>query len=126
MWGVIITQPVHVAGVVLIIEDSNKDVISLGLYNQITRQRKNELIQLFPVGMIIGIKQPYLSLSYTGVVSLRNDNPENIMFKIEHRVRGSVPTGLYSEKYKNIGNAFFKKQEFLSAIRCYKQALKLS
>ena len=51
---------------------------------------------MYPIGMEIGIKQPYLSLSYTGVISLRNDNPENIMFKIEHTVVGSVPTGVYS------------------------------
>ena len=83
LWAKVITEPVQVAGVILIIEDGYKDVISLGLYNQVRKKNAVELNKLFPVGMVLGVKHPYLSLSYTGVLSLRNDNPENIMFKIE-------------------------------------------
>ena len=34
----------------------------------------------FPEGTRIGIKQPYLKLSFSGTLYLRNDNPENIIF----------------------------------------------
>ena len=46
-----------IAAVCLIVEDKNKDVMSLGLYNQISRSVKlDELKPMFPNGMIIGIK----------------------------------------------------------------------
>ena len=64
-----------IAAVCLIVEDKNKDVMSLGLYNQInTSVQIEELNTLFPKGMRIGIKQPYLKVSYRGIVALRNDN----------------------------------------------------
>ena len=37
----------------------------------------------FPVGMRIGIKNPYLKLSIAGNCWLRNDNPSNIIMKYD-------------------------------------------
>jgi hypothetical protein len=66
----------------MIIEDKNKDVISFTLYNSIEEKLDFEDVQkYFPIGTMIGIKQPYLKISYYGNLSLRNDNPENIMFE---------------------------------------------
>jgi len=31
--------------------------------------------------MVIGVKNPYLKVSFNGKISLRNDNPENIIFE---------------------------------------------
>ena len=39
-----------------------------------------ELQRLFPVGITIGIKQPFKKLTYGGCIQLRNDNPQNIVF----------------------------------------------
>ena len=38
-----------------------------------------ELFKAFPVGIIIGIKNPYMKISFTGSYQLRNDNPQNII-----------------------------------------------
>ena len=46
-----------IAAVCLIVEDKNKDVMSLGLYNQTNRSVKlDELNTMFSNGMVIGIK----------------------------------------------------------------------
>ena len=33
--------------------------------------------------MVLGVKNPYLKVSYNGKISLRNDNPENIIYEGE-------------------------------------------
>ena len=40
-----------------------------------------ELKNLYPEGLKIGIKQPYLKLSLGGNLALRNDNKENIILE---------------------------------------------
>ena len=37
---------------------------------------------MFPFGATIGVINPYLKLSYSGTLSLRNDRKENIIVKI--------------------------------------------
>lgn len=69
------------SSIVLIVEDKNKNAISLGLYNQSGEFKQfKDLVKTFPEGTRIGIKQPYLKLSFSGTLYLRNDNPENIIF----------------------------------------------
>ena len=76
LWVTSIARPCQMSYVLLIIEDRNKDVSSLMLYNQINYNTNIDHLQTcFPVGMRIGIKQPYLKLSYNGVILLINDNP---------------------------------------------------
>ena len=38
---------------------------------------------MFPKGIEIGIKQPYIQVAYGGIVTMRNDNPENIVFRFK-------------------------------------------
>ena len=86
MWVKTISEPCYIASLMIIVEDENQDVIFLGLYNQINSGKSlDELNTTFPKGIEIGIKQPYLKLSYSGVVSLRNDNPQNIIIKRENK-----------------------------------------
>ena len=76
LWVKTITAPTQIAAVILIIEDKNEDVMTICLYNQIDRNKKFiELLKIFPAGVTIGIKQPYLNVSYNGNYMLRNDNP---------------------------------------------------
>jgi hypothetical protein len=81
LWVKTITYPCQIASVNLIVEDRNKDVLFFSFYNQIKTTSYTNLEQIFPIGTEIGIKQPYLLLSYTGTFSLRNDNPCNIILK---------------------------------------------
>ena len=36
---------------------------------------------MFCNDMTIGIKQPYMKVSYNGILTLRNDNPKNLILK---------------------------------------------
>ena len=60
----------------LIVEDKDKEVVNLGLYNQVEKGTNfQEMNRLFPFNMKLAIKQPYMKLSYGGNLMLRNDNP---------------------------------------------------
>ena len=82
LWVTSISRPSQMSYVLLVVEDRNKDVSSLMLYNQINYSANIDHLQTcFPAGMRIGIKQPYLKLSYNGVILLINDNPQNVVFE---------------------------------------------
>jgi len=70
------------------------------------------MLKVFPVGLTVGIKNPYLKLSGSGTFAMRNDNPENIVFKEE--------AGVENQKLKELGNAFFKLGKFSQALKSYK------
>ena len=89
-----------------------------------------DLRKMFPEGMKFSIKNPYLTVSLSGMLHLRNDNPENIMY-----ADGSVGKGnqkkTNQQKWKMInsgvlkdrGNGFFKKGEYEQAIKYFVSAL---
>ena len=75
---------VGAATVMLIVEDRCGDVISLPLNNQVSKGTTyDEVLKMFPKGIQLGIKQPYLKILFVGNVTLRNDNPQNVVFKKE-------------------------------------------
>lgn len=69
--------------IVVIAQDACETAISLGLhYDHLYRKISNsDLQKAFPTGMLIGIKQPYLKLTLSGNLQLRNDNPENLILE---------------------------------------------
>jgi hypothetical protein len=68
---------------------------------------------MFPPGMRIGIKQPYMKITYSGILQLRNDNPANVILGEVKRSSG-LGGGLIitPEVTKNKGNFFFKHGEY--------------
>ena len=58
---------------------------------------------------MIGIKQPYLKLSFSGELMLRNDNPKNVLTESERihiaLLKGATPTAI---NLKEAGNQYFK------------------
>ena len=101
-----------------IAEDSQKTGIACMLYNMVDDNAKIKDVQKkFPKGTVFGIKQPYLKQGTRNKkqIALRNDNPENIIFKIEN---DNDPLSL-----KEKGNEFFKNKEFSQALKYYRKAL---
>lgn len=71
---------------------------------------------------MLGVKNPYLKVGFNGKISLRNDNPENIVFE-----EGTPPNQLCPSRHnmelKNRGNEYFKANMFENALNCYEDAL---
>lgn len=58
--------------------------------------------------MVIGVKNPYLKVSANGKISLRNDNPENIIFEGEIPANQLMSKARNHAELKNRGNEYFK------------------
>ena len=83
-----------------------------------------DLKKMFPLGMEIGIKQPLLILGYDGNFVLRNDNPSNIVLYTEDIDR-ELSNYDKSLMLKSRGDHFFKRGEYLTALKCFKSALEV-
>ena len=82
LWVKTITDPSMTDCVCLVVEDKNKLVVPLQLYNQLPKEASFEKLCIcFPKYMKIGIQNPYLRVTQGGFVVLRNDNPRNIKFE---------------------------------------------
>lgn len=101
------------------VEDEDGVVLEICMYNQLVEkegQNRLEAAQAaFPKGTEIGIKQPFLKVSKTGYVILRNDNPDNIVVN---------PKRMRVASLKEQGTTWFEQGDYLNAIRCYKEAIK--
>lgn len=59
----------------IVTDKEGKTTIALYLYNQFEKKPTfNQLRQIFPIGLKIGLKNPYLKVTKNGPF-LRNDNP---------------------------------------------------
>ena len=56
-----------------------------------------------------------MKVSAAGTINLRNDNPQNIVFKEEKRNDAVI--------LKELGNKFFSEKNFVQAIKCYQDAM---
>ena len=57
MWVKTIVDPLLINSLTIIVEDKNKEAMSLGLYNQISKDASHEeLFKMFPNGTEFGIK----------------------------------------------------------------------
>ena len=65
--------------------------------------------------MVIGVKNPYLKVSFNGKISLRNDNPENIIFKKDNH---GIPSSLSPsfDELKERGNIYYINGEYESGL----------
>jgi len=72
----IISQCYKLSSCTMYVEDDNKDIIQLCLYNQIAEDSTYQQVQrAFPRGLKLGVLNPYKKMTYNGNVVLRNDNP---------------------------------------------------
>ena len=56
----------------------------LQIYNHVDSDITfSQLQKLFPKGIEIGLKNPYLLFTISALASLKNDNPENIVIREE-------------------------------------------
>ena len=75
-----------------------------------------QLKEVFPKGITIGLKNPYMKISNAGTINLRNDNPQNIVFKEEKKDDALI--------LKELGNKLFSEKKFVQAIKAYQDAMK--
>ena len=68
----------------------------------------------FPENSKIGIKHPYMVLTYQGTFELRNDNPSNILY---------VEPGF--EDLEEQAVRCLKQKEYFQAVKAYTSLLKL-
>lgn len=66
----------------IVTDKAGKQAIALYLYNQFYKKPTwTQLRNIFPIGLKIGLKNPYLKEEKNGQVYLRNDNPQNVVFQ---------------------------------------------
>lgn len=91
LWVTTISDACAISSIMLCVEDAKKNVTQLFLYNQMSHKSTYlEINEKFPKGTLIGIKNPYLSISFSGYLSLRNDNPENIILREKSKVQKAL------------------------------------
>ena len=88
-----------------------------------------ELQSLFPKGIEIGIKQPYLLITYEGIFTMRNDNPQNIVINsrlpnFDLSVTNPDNLGIIEDLLKK-GNKFLEKEDYISSMSFFSNALKI-
>ena len=120
---------------ILVVEDKNKDVVSLTLYNNTLKQ--HEIDKYFPKGVKFAIKQPYMKVLFSGNKALRNDNPDNIIIKFNNKQMFFHQLGSAAQlvKQKTVvvdrseilqkANKCFEMGQFIKANVFYFQALDL-
>jgi hypothetical protein len=81
---------------------------------------------MYPEGLIMGIKQPFMTISYEGNIILRNDNSSNITFKpLESIVlQNNINFNLldHFQHLKENAYKFFRKGSFKASLRCLELA----
>lgn len=116
IWLKTITDPAKPGSVSLITEDKTGECVMLNTYNHVDSNINfQQLTEVFPKGVIIGLKNPYMKVSAAGTINLRNDNPQNIVFKEEKKDDALI--------LKELGNKFFSEKQFVQAIKCYQDAM---
>lgn len=132
-------------GIMLIVEDpEGEKALRLALYNY-SELTGDNLNLLFPVGLIMAVKSPFLKVGMDGGLLLRCDNPANLIIISESNFTTMFPNlgwkGTIEAKYllktkksaneekvvqaKNSGNKAFIEKKYFDAIRFYTDGLEL-
>jgi tetratricopeptide (TPR) repeat protein len=127
-----VTAPACLVAISVVIQDENDDVEDLSLYNM-TSNLKPNLNEILPIGTILLIKEPYMKYGSVGnQATLRCDSPSDVIFLDESSelLRGTEWFKKYEGKeyysrLKDEGNQHFYKNQFESALRCYKKAMNI-
>ena len=76
LWLKTIADSVKRFSVTLITEDKTGECAVFSLYNQVDPTTTfKQLQKVFPKGVNIGLKNPYMKIQKSGMMALRNDNP---------------------------------------------------
>ena len=115
-----VTPPDHLAAVACIVEDETQDVIRLNVNFQ---DRKRDIEEAFPQGIILIVKEPYLSVMAEGTYGIRVDHLSDVVYLPAHDERVPEPWRLEftdnrtsAGAWKKKGNNHFSKSEYHLAI----------
>lgn len=110
-----------------VIEDRNFDVNQLAVYNTNCKGKPDSVL---PKGVVFAIKGPFYKTSASGGYLIRVDHPSDII-QLEPN-NPLVPQELALKalelskeaiSYKDVGNAHFKKKDYIAAAESYTQGL---
>ena len=113
------------------VEDKAGRAIALGIENLFTgfcyKIPYDSLKQLYPVGSILAIKEPYVCLGKsTGVAEIRVTSPLDIAFRpaydqtlFRYKSPTPLPDKVNASAYKVKGNAAIKLGDYAAAEKCY-------
>ena len=104
--------------------DESGDATLFSLYNFVTPEMKTEACQhKYPLGTLLGIKEPYYKISNSGRLALRVDYPDNVVVALGGWDAIQVPDVSSALGFKARGNHFFAKHDYTAAAGAYSQAL---
>ena len=109
-----------VNGITSILQDENDDLVRISIYN-FPIPKGVDYRQVIKKDRIIYIKEPYYKMALDGMLVVRVDSPEDIIFD-ELILASKKKT---CEDLKNEGNKAFERKEFEEALLLYDQALDL-
>ena len=123
LWLTIVSEGFSTSSANFVVKDQKNTASICCLYNMTAdgSESLEKLNQAFPIGMKFGLKQPYLKISESGQVALRNDNPGNFVLWTgmpQNDSKTENPALISKEK----GNEFFKNGDFNMAIHYYEQS----
>ncbi|THH28831.1 hypothetical protein EUX98_g5351 [Antrodiella citrinella] len=137
----IISKPTHHLSIDVAVEDPDAGTSMLAIYHYpfTLNCSINEVDELFPIGAIIALREPYYKFASRGdVPMIRVDAASDIIFLDPHSelarqvswtTGDTVDTPSYPttpEGWKNRGNGFFKRKQWLCAAMAYSDGLKLA
>ncbi|KAK0261850.1 hypothetical protein LTS09_003943 [Friedmanniomyces endolithicus] len=105
------------------VKDVDGDAEAFELYHQDVN-----LANDLPLGLFFYIKEPYLTLSASGSLIIRVDHPTDLIHagskpKVVSASASVQEANRTAAEWKEVGNGFFKKQEYFKAGRVYECAL---
>jgi len=137
--GRVIVPTIKMNAIQILLEDQNcveNEIIIVSLYNYILPQKNKlsvELDQVFPVGTVIAVKEPYFKVSVSGSFIISIEDPEDLEFIEDpnhpHLTNNNWKQSIISKLPKDIdgwrvqGNDSYNKQNYEQALRYYNGGL---
>ena len=106
------------------VEDDRGDCVPLTLYNALAPDVSLREAQAhFPKGTRLAVKEPYLKLSNAGTLTVRVDDPHNLV--VVHKPGDGDDELFDPEALKARGNDHYRRRRYGRAADCYGAALEL-
>jgi tetratricopeptide (TPR) repeat protein len=101
--------------------------MKLSLYNQVDYKTRLEALNLkYPLGTTIGIKHPYLKIEFIGHLSIRNDNPQNIIIHRKDIAFRNIESAIDQlQSLIDRGLELFDLNNHFKALKIFQQVLKV-
>ncbi|KAK2765676.1 hypothetical protein FQN54_008532 [Arachnomyces sp. PD_36] len=122
-----VTSTDVMTAVMVIVEDEERNVLMLQLYNQANEFSADSHISQ---GTVIIVKEPYLKVMSDGDYGLRVDHLSDVVFIPEYDSRvplhwrqQGIEEKRTADDWKTRGNGFFNEAGYHFAVECYSKAL---